>query len=190
MSGRVIERVRGRAARVGAVLAVLCVVAASSAGAQEVALLQARSAQPTLPYELLVNQLLINDPVAFAMQHQKQLNVTKAQRDSLRRFERELKQQRSPILRVAEEQLNRTLSNSAQLFDPMMLPPSVSEGYVQMLEATLSYAPRVNALLDSGQLATLAALRASWTPPPPRVSTRRQAFKITEVRTGRTPPMP
>jgi hypothetical protein len=171
------------------VLTAVCSVAASGLGAQDVPLLQARSAQPTLPYELLVNQLLINDPVAFAMHHEKPLKVTKAQRDSLRRFERDLKQQRSPILRAAEEQLNRTQPNTALLFDPAALPPRVGEGYVQMLEATLSYAPRVRALFDSAQLATLSELRTSWTPPPPKVSARKMPFVINDVRSGRTPPM-
>jgi hypothetical protein len=189
LSGRSIEQGRGRVARMATVFAVLCVVTASGAGAQEVPLLQARSAQPTFTYDLLVNQLLINDPVAFAMQHEKQLRVTKAQRDSLRQFERDLKQQRSPILRAAEDELSRPLPRSSQQFDPAALPPRVSEGYAQMLEATLAYAPRVNALLDSTQLGTLVELRASWTPPPPKMS-RKQTLTVDQVRTGRTPPMP
>lgn len=173
----------------GTVTAMLC-LAVSAAGAQEVPVIQARSNQPVYTYDLLVNQLLINDPVAFAMQHQKQLKVTKAQRDSLRQFERDLKQQRSPILRDAEELLSRPFPSSSQQFDPSALPPRVSEGYGQMLEATLAYGPRVSALFDGTQLSTLAELRAAWTPPPPKANTRKQAFTITEVRTGRAPPMP
>lgn len=182
-------QIRGRAGRAAVVFTAVCSMAVSSLEAQDVPLLQARSAQPTFTYDLLVNQLLINDPVAFAMQHEKQLKVTRAQRDSLRQFERDLKQQRSPILRAAEEELNRPLPRSSQQFDPTALPPRVSEGYAQMLEATLAYAPRVNALLDSTQLGTLVALRASWTPPPPKMS-RRQPLTVDQVRTGRTPPMP
>lgn len=189
MSDGLITSVRGRLVRGALALTALLCISASGGGAQEVPIIQARSNQKVFTYDLLVNQLLINDPVAFAMEHQKPLKVTKAQRDSLRQFERDLRQQRSPILRAAEDQLNRPMPSMSQQFDPLALPPRVNEGYVQMLEATLAYAPRVTALFDSDQLTTLAELRATWTPPPPKVNNRKQAFKITDVQTGRTPPM-
>jgi hypothetical protein len=190
MTDRASETTRGLLRRVAVAFASVVCLTASAAGAQEVPVIQARSNQPVYTYDLLVNQLLINDPVAFAMQHQQQLNVTKAQRDSLRQFERDLKQQRSAILREAEELLSRPLPSRSQQFDPLELPAPARAGYIAMMEATLSYGPRVNALFDNTQLAVLAELRAEWVPPQPKAGARKAAFKVEQVSSpGGRPPM-
>jgi hypothetical protein len=172
-----------------ALLAALALMPAS-ARAQEARVIQAQSNQPVYTSDLLVHQLEINDPVAFALRHEKQLKISKPQRDTLRQFERALRQQRSPILREAEQQLNRPMPARSQQFDPLALPAPVREGYVAMMEATLGYGPRVNALLDSTQLAALAELRAAWVPPQPKAGARKAAFTIDQVSPpGGRPPM-
>lgn len=171
MSFRLSARVL--ALRLGLTLASL---APTALAAQAPELLLARSDGGASFSALLKHQVEINDPVRFALSKEKALQLTKAQKDSLKALQRVTDRDRNRVIRELERR--HPMAGGTEL---RTIPLTANDLALldSVMTLTLANGPHVQALLDSAQAATYQAERSAFRPVP--LPPERRAFRVDRV---------
>ncbi len=128
--------------------------------------------------EALTHLFETRDPVKFLNDRAKPLNLTKVQRDSLKKLQQGLNKVRRPLLKRLERELPEMRLPGQQL-EIGTLPTATRALVDSLMGTTDNYGQLAWSQLDEAQQAQALELRASWTPPV--YTPERRAFRVDQI---------
>jgi len=160
-------------------VAALALAVATDAWAQPTATFESLTRLPR-GIEALTHLLESRDPANFLRERAKPLDLSKVQRDSLKKLEQGLERIRRPMLKRLDEELPESRLPGQQV--EISTLPTVTRALVDSIRRTTErYGEWAWGQLGEAQLAQALELRAQWTPDEYVPTQTRKAYRVTRM---------